>query len=335
MNKKTVIAAVAAAALIGGGIYYWQHHTAENPAELVLNGNVDIRQVSLSFDGSGRIRELLVNEGDKVTAGQVVGHLDTEALELQKADAEAQIQAQQANFERLKNGSRRQEITQGQSRLKAAEAQVVQAKGDLARLQAIAADTDGKATSVHELDAAKSALKVAQAQADESCDALRLLEEGLRKEDIAAAAAQVKALKAKKDLLDYQIGQGELKAPVDAVVRSRLLEPGDMASPQTPVYTLALSSPKWVRVYVSETDLDKVREGMNADVTTDSAPDKPVKGTVGYISSVAEFTPKAVQTTELRSSLVYEVRVNVDDKANALRMGQPATVKLHTAVAAH
>jgi HlyD family secretion protein len=129
-------------------------------------------------------------------------------------------------------------------------------------------------------------------------------------------------------LLRHRIAQGELKAPADAVVRSRLLEPGDMATPQKPVYALALTRSKWVRVYVGEPDLGKVRPGQTARVTTDSRPDKPIVGKVGYISSVAEFTPKSVQTEELRTRLVYEARVRVDDTDDALRLGQPATVEL-------
>jgi HlyD family secretion protein len=143
---------------------------------------------------------------------------------------------------------------------------------------------------------------------------------------VAAAQAQLKASLAQLALLQHQIDLGELKAPADAVVRSRLLEPGDMATPQRPVFALALSGPKWVRVYVSERNLSRVRPGMAVRVTTDGQPDQPLQGQVGFISPVAEFTPKSVQTEELRTSLVYEVRVRIDDPADVLRMGQPATV---------
>ena len=171
-------------------------------------------------------------------------------------------------------------------------------------------------------------MQVADAQAAQKRDALRLTEIGPRKEDIAAAEAQLKASEAQLALLQHQVSQGQLVSPSDAVVRSRLLEPGDMATPQKPVYALAITEPKWVRVYVSEAELGKVKPGQAARVTTDSAPGQPIAGKVGYISSVAEFTPKSVQTEELRTSLVYEVRVIVQDKANALRLGQPATVVL-------
>src|SRR5690606_27278564 len=125
-----------------------------------------------------------------------------------------------------------------------------------------------------------------------------------------------------------QIAQGELVAPANAVVRSRLLEPGDMAAPQRPVFALALTHPKWIRVYVSEPELGRIRPGMAARVFTDAHPGEPIAGTVGYISSVAEFTPKTVQTQEQRTSLVYETRIRVEDLDDVLRLGQPATVHL-------
>jgi HlyD family secretion protein len=112
------------------------------------------------------------------------------------------------------------------------------------------------------------------------------------------------------------------------VVRARLLEPGDMASPQRPVFTLAITQPKWVRAYVAEPSLGRIKPGMKASVSTDSAPGRAIPARVGYISSVAEFTPKTVQTEELRTSLVYEVRFLVDDPDDQLRLGMPATVHL-------
>ena len=171
-------------------------------------------------------------------------------------------------------------------------------------------------------------VQVTTARVADQREALRLAELGPRAEEVAAGEAQLQATQAQLELLEYQISQGQLKAPADAVVRSRLLEPGDMATPQRPVFALALTDPKWVRVYVNEPDLGRVRPGMAARVVTDSEPDRPIDGKVGYISSVAEFTPKSVQTEELRTSLVYEVRVLVEDAKDVLRLGQPATVRL-------
>ncbi|MFT3756769.1 MAG: efflux RND transporter periplasmic adaptor subunit [Pseudoxanthomonas sp.] len=315
-----LLAAIAALALAACG--------RKDGNALVLHGNVDIRQVSLAFDGSGRVAEMKADEGDAVKAGQVLATLDVKTLALQAEQAQAQIGVQQQNLLRLKNGSRPEERAQAQSAHTAAQAEAVRAQKDLSRLQGIADNTNGRGVSAQELDRARAAVQVANAQAAQQKDALRLTEIGPRKEDIAAAEAQLKSSEAQLALMQHQISQGELKAPSDAVVRSRLLEPGDMATPQKSVYALAITQPKWVRVYVGEPDLGKVKPGQAVRVTTDSAPDKPVAGKVGYISSVAEFTPKSVQTEELRTSLVYEVRVIIEDADNALRLGQPATVEL-------
>jgi HlyD family secretion protein len=327
MNKKTVIVILVVIAVAIAAGLWWHGRVRNSDASLVLHGNVDIRQISLAFDGSGRITEVRANEGDSVKAGSIIAVLDTRTLQLQAEQAQAQIEVQQQTLLRLRNGSRPQEIAQARSRLVAARADAVRAEQDLTRLQGIAANTQGRAVSAQDLERAQSSVTVARAQASQQQDALSLIEVGPRKEEIGGAEAQLKSSQAQLALLQHQIAQGELKAPSDAVVRSRLLEPGDMATPQRQVFALALVHPKWVRVYVAETDLGKVKPGMQARVTTDSHPDQPISGQVGYISSVAEFTPKSVQTEELRTSLVYEVRVLVEDDANVLRLGQPATVR--------
>ena len=290
---------------------------------LTLYGNVDIRQIALAFEGSGRVLEMAVDEGARVQAGQT--------LALQAAQARAQIEAQRQSLRKLESGTRPQEVAQAQSRVAAARADAARARQDLARLRQLAG---GGAASRQALEHAQTAAQVAEAKVRETQEALRLAQIGPREEDIATARAQLKAAEAALALLEHQIEQGALRAPVSAVVRACLLEPGDMASPQRPAYTLALTQPKWVRVYVAEPDLGRVAPGIPAAVTTDSQPDQPLRGTVGYIASVAEFTPRQVQTAELRTSLVYEVRVQVDDPADALRLGQPATVRLQGAPAA-
>jgi len=324
--KKPLIIAIAVVILTGAAGIGW--HLIHRPKSdtLVLHGNVDVRQVSLSFDGAGRVKEMHAEEGEHVKSGSVLAVLDTTDLALQAAQAQAQIDVQQQTWLRLRNGARPQEVAQARSRLTAVQADAQRAQHDVERLQTIFNNTQGRGVSAQELDRAKAALDVANANVTEQRESLRLTESGPRQEEVAAAAAQLKAAQAQLALLQHQIAQGELKSPSDAVVRSRLAEPGDMVTPQRAVFALALTQPKWVRVYVSETDLGRIRPGMAANVTTDSDPSHPVGGKIGYISSVAEFTPKAVQTEELRTSLLYEVRIVVDDKGDVLRLGQPVTV---------
>jgi HlyD family secretion protein len=324
-NRTLGILGMAALALSGCG------GKDAGKAELVLQGNVDVRQVSLAFEDSGRVAQVRAEEGDSVKAGSILATLDTVSLKLQAEEAKAQGEVQRQNLLRLRNGSRPEEVAQAQARLASAEAEAARAEGDLARLRGIATSTQGRGVSAQDIDHASKAAVAARARAREQAEALRLTRRGPRAEDVAGGEAQVKAVQAQVALLQHRIDQGVLRAPVDGVVRSRLLEPGDMASPQKAVFAIALAHPKWVRVYVNQPDLGRIKPGMAASVVSDSMPDQPVAGRIGYISSVAEFTPKSVETEELRTSLVYEVRVQVEDKANRLRLGQPVTVRINTA----
>ncbi|EMR6213858.1 HlyD family efflux transporter periplasmic adaptor subunit, partial [Acinetobacter baumannii] len=155
---------------------------------------------------------------------------------------------------------------------------------------------------------------------------------GARKEDREATRAQYEVTKANLDLINYNLTQAELRSPVNAVVRARLQEVGDMTTAQKAVYTLALTNPKWIRVYVNEQDLSSIKMGDTAQVIRDAYPNQPMNGKIGYISSVAEFTPKTVQTEEIRTTLVYEVRVYVHDPNDQLKMGQPVTVNVPLAL---
>ncbi len=156
---------------------------------------------------------------------------------------------------------------------------------------------------------------------------------GVSRQDLDNAKAAFDAEAAKRDadtaqlaLLRQELKDAELVAPSNATVRTRVMEPGEMASPTRPVFSLALTDPKWVRVYVSESDLGHVHPGMRASVSVDAFPGRRFDGWVGFISPSAEFTPKSVETTDLRTSLVYEVRVFVMDRRDELRLGMPATV---------
>jgi HlyD family secretion protein len=332
MRKPIVLAIVGLLVLVGLG-YWWTHRDSDRSDTIELTGNVDVRQVSLAFEGSGRIRELLVSEGQRVTAGQVLGRLDVRTPELQAESARAQIASAEQNLLRLHNGARPEELGQARARLAGAQAEVTLAEQELARLRSVSGETAGRGVAGRDIDQASAKLRQARSRVAELGEGLQLLVAGARSEDIAGAQAQVRASQAQLALIDHQIDEAELKAPVAGVVRSRLAEPGDIASPQRPVYAIALTQPKWVRVYVAETDLGRLRPGMMAQVFIDSAQGRGISGKVGYISSVAEFTPKQVETKDLRTSLVYEVRVLVDDPGDRLRLGQPATVRIRASSA--
>ena len=327
--KRTVwIAAVVVLALAVSGWFWWSARNHDDAKELVLYGNVDLRQVDLAFNNSERIAAVLVQEGEHVRKGQLLARLDTARLEPRLAQAEAQAAAQRQVVQRLRNGSRPEEIAQARANLESARAEVINARLQHERLKSAAEMSAGRAVRQQDVDNAKAALEVAEAKLTVNQRTLDLSVAGPRKEEIAEAAARLRAVEAEAALLRQQLSDSQLTAPVDAVVRTRVMEPGEIASPQKSVFALAITDPKWVRVYVSEPDLGKVRHGMTATVGVDSFPKRRFEGWVGFISPVAEFTPKSVQTEELRSSLVYEVRVFVKDPEDGLRLGMPATAYL-------
>jgi HlyD family secretion protein len=322
---RLILLLLVVCALAGGAAWWWIDHRRGEKNELVLYGNLDLRQVMLAFNNSERISAVLVQEGDRVGKGQVLARLDTSRLEPQVAQAEAVAAAQKHVVERMHNGSRPEEIAQARANLESAKVDAANARKHYERFSKLA---ETGAVSKEDLDNAKAALDVAQAKVAVNQKTLDLLVIGPRKEDIAQAEAQLRANEAQLGFLRQQLKDAELRAPSSAVVRTRLMEPGEMASAQKPVFSLAIIDPKWIRAYVSEPDLGRIQPGMPASVMVDSFPNQRFDGWVGFISPVAEFTPKAVQTPELRTSLVYEVRVFVKDPSDVLRLGMPATVYL-------
>jgi HlyD family secretion protein len=324
MKRARIIILVLLAAGLGVGLWFWLHRgpgQAEN--QLVLYGNVDIRQAQLAFNGNERIATLLVEEGDRVKAGQLLARLDTQRLEARAASRDAQVQAQRQVVARLEAGNRPEDIRKAKADLEAAKADLTNA--DLTYKRVILLNTQG-VDPAQRKDDARAALDVAKAREAAANEAYDLMVLGPRKEDIAAAKATLQAYEADLALARRELADAELYAPTNGVIRNRLLEAGDMASPQKPVFTLALDNPVWVRAYVPETDLGKLRIGMKAEVTTDSFPTNRYPAWIGFISPTAEFTPKTVETPEVRTKLVYEVRAFVPNPQGELRLGMPAVV---------
>jgi HlyD family secretion protein len=327
-KRRLMIVALVLAAMASGGIAWWLIHRSGAPVELTLHGNVDLRQVALPFNNNERIAEVLVQEGNRVRKGELLARLDTSRLEPQVAQATAQVAAQHAAVERLHHGSRPEEIAQAKANLESAKADAFNARRQFERKSTLLSKDAG---TQQDADAAQATAGVANARVDVSQKALDLAVIGPRQEDIDQAEAQLRGSEAQLAFLRQQLADAELKAPLDSIVHSRLMEPGEMASPQRPVFSLAIIDPKWVRTYASERDLAKIHNGMQAFATVDSFPGRRFEGWIGFVSPVAEFTPKAVETEELRTSLLYEVRVFVKDPGNDLPLGMPATVELPNA----
>jgi HlyD family secretion protein len=323
--KIRTTGAVVIATAIAAGAFFHLRANDEISSELILHGNVDIRQVELAFNASGRISRIDAREGDAVKSGQTLALLDTERLRLSLLQAEAQAAAQRETVKRLEAGSRPEEIRQARAQRDAARVAMDDAGHFHRRQQSLVARNF---ISRQQADSARFAFDRARAQWRAVSETARLAELGPRREDVAAARATLDAFEAATAQLRRDIAEGELRAPSDGVIDKRILEVGDMASPQKAVFTLALTDPLWVRVWLPETRLGRIPTGARATVHTDSHPGKAYSGWVGYVSPSAEFTPKSVETADVRSSLVYQARVFVCSGADELRQGMPATVKI-------
>jgi len=325
MKKKVIGAAIFLLLLVGGVAVLNKEKTAGSVDVLSLYGNIDIREIQLTVNGSEHIAEIKVQEGDRVKKGQLLATLHTELLEAQLAGSEAELQAQQQIVNKLKAGSRPQEIAKAKAEYSAAKSAARTARDTAKRLEKL---LPKKLASPDDVETAQARASTATAQAEAVHQAWLLVVEGPRKEDIALAEAMLKAKQANVRLAKQHLEDSKLISPSDGVIRNRILEPGDMVTPQSAILTLALVDPVWVRAYLPETELGKVAEGFNAEIMSDSYPDKRYQGWVGYISPTAEFTPKNVQTPELRTRLVYSVRIYACNPANELRLGMPVTVKI-------
>jgi len=320
-----VVLPVILGCVIAAFLYAHFHNPVNNTDTLGIYGNVDIRQIQVAFQATGRIKDLLVQEGDVVAAGQLLAKMDPVRYEAAVKQARGQVSAQKELVARLEAGSRPEEIESARASVRAAEAALTNAELVYRRTKEL---TLTKTVSQQNLDTADANYKLAKAKLEEARQGLALAVKGPRQEDIRAALAQLDVYEATLGLSEQKLADTELHAPAAGVIQNRILEPGDMASSQTPVCTLALNDPVWVRAYVSETDLGRIFQGMRAQVTTDSFPDKVYEGWIGFISPTAEFTPKQIETAELRSRLVYQVRVYVCNPQNELRLGMPVSVHL-------
>jgi len=260
--------------------YYYFQNKRKNAHELILFGNVDIRQVDIGFRVPGQVEALYFEEGDYVTAGQLLAKLNDTPYISQIVEAEANEASIKASFENAEK--------------------LVKRRQELIELGGI---------SQENLDDARANYATLQA-------------------NLAAAKA---ALVVAKDNLAYT----QAFAPTDGVILTRIREPGTVVNISDPVYILSVSSPVWIRAYVTEPHLGQIYFGMTAEVFIDMPHASVYTGKIGFISPVAEFTPKTVESTQLRTDLVYRLRIYVDNPDHILKQGMPVTVKLKLKTEGH
>lgn len=338
--KKRPLLLLPLIVIAAGLVYYFKFaRPAVDDGHLRLSGNIEVTEAQLSFKIAGRMQQRLVQEGDAVVAGQPLARLDSQDQQLAVRQAEANLTLAQAVLAELQAGSRPQEIETARAELARAEAAAQtalanerQAAADHQRYQALVA-AGGVSQRQFEsqrtaLTAASNASEEARARVKAAREQLALRQAGTRQESIDGAAAKVAAAAAALDQARQQQSYTELLAPFAGVVLTTPAEAGEYLNPSSPVVSLGELDKPWLRAYLNERDLGRVRLGQTVAVSTDSYPGKTYPGRISFISGQAEFTPKSVQTFEERVKLMYRVKIELDNPEQQLKPGMPADARI-------
>jgi HlyD family secretion protein len=324
--KKAIPVVILVLALAGAGVWFARRNLRhQDEGVLELQGNVDIREVNLGFRVAGRLQEVLRDEGDAVKVGEILARLDDEPYRHEVEESRGQIGSLRARLALLEAGNRPQEIGQARAQVFEREVTATNAERLYKRQEQL---FQNRTVSIQERDDAEANYRESEARLKSARERLNLLESGFRVEDIAQAKAELARAEGSLASAELKVTDTVLKSPADGVVLTRAQEPGAILQAGTTVLTVSLQQPVWVRAYIQETDLGRIHPGMRAEIHTDSNPGKAYAGTIGYISPRAEFTPKNVETTELRTTLVYRLRVVVENADEGLRQGMPVTAKI-------
>lgn len=327
MKRRVALIVVLLAALLSW--YFWQRSNAlDIHGAFNIYGNVDVHQVELAFRVSGKLSELKAQEGDHVNAGEVLAQLDREPFNNDVAAATADAAAARAQFAKLTHGYRVEEVAQAQASVRQRESDIQNANQTLARIKQLA---NQQLATAQQVDDASARARTTEALLASAKEQLRMLARGSRQEDIAAQEAVLAAANARLAKAQLALSDSTLTAPTTGIIAVRAREIGAIVQAGQTVYTVALVDPVWIRAYVPEPRLGRMQPGMKVTLTTDSSPGKQYEGTVGFISPEAEFTPKNVQTEQVRDSLVYRVRIIAHDPDNVLRQGMPVSVHVPAA----
>jgi HlyD family secretion protein len=330
--KRVIPIVILLAVAVAAGVYYYPRllKKAAPVNQLTLSGNIEAHESLVGFKVPGRIVELPVEEGQQVAQGALLALLDDADYQQRVRVDEATVRVRESNLALTLAGTRHQEVKAAQQTMIDAEADLEQKKLDNERAQQLFAKDE---VSAQERDQAATALK--RAQAIFSADQQRYNEavEGSRQEDIAIARANLNEASANLGLSKVNLSYTILRAPSTGVITVRQAELGEVVSPGSPVVTLSDLDHIWMRAYIAETDLGRIRWGQEAIVTTDTYSGKQYHGRISFISSDAEFTPKSVQTTKERVTLVYRIKIDIDNLNHELKPGMPADATIELGAA--
>ncbi len=326
MKKRLRVIVPVVVVLIAAAIWLTLRNGDASGAGLFASGTVEGTEADLGFQVPGRVVQVVPQEGDSVSKGEELARLDTDEMEASRAAARAQLSAAQARLTELERGARPEEVAQAEAAARSAGQQAEDARRDAERAQRLFA---GGAVSQQALDKATTVSDVADATLDQAQQSLALVRAGPRQEVIHAQRALVEQARANLARAQAVLENAVIHAPFSGLITVRHREPGETVSPGSPVLTLLDPDDRWVRIYVRENEVGRVHLGQTATITSDTYPDSTYTGSVVFIGSKAEFTPRNVQTQEERIKLVYPVKVHITGDPNfELKPGIPADVTL-------
>jgi HlyD family secretion protein len=324
LNKTTSwlsILILLSVVIIACGVYYYQNQ--QEPA-LTLYGNVDIRTVNLSFRVGGRLASLNVDEGDHIEPGKLLGKLDYSSYINAQNESDANVAAAQAQLDLLLAGYRDEEIAQARSAVAQQQAAFDYADSFYKRQQRLWATLS---IASNDLENAKTARNQAQAALQAAKDKLSQYLKGNRVQQIDQAKAAVAQAQARADQAALDLKDTQLYSPAAGIVLTRTVEPGTMLAAGATVFNVSLTRPVWIRAYIDGINLRHAIPGTEVQIFIDGRANEPYLGKIGFVSPTAEFTPKNVETPELRTDLVYRLRIIVTNPDDALRQGMPVTLR--------
>lgn len=313
--------------IVAAGILYYSltRNKEEGDYFIKVSGNIEATEADVGFKISGRIVSRFFEEGDWVDKGKVLSKLDDQDL-LQRLDlTRATLMSAQARLSKLLAGARPEELRQAEANLQQAQLDLENKETQYERVREL---YKRGVISKDTFDSAETKYKVAQAALQIATESYHLVKEGPRQEDIEDGRAQVAQAQVSLKLAETQLSYAVLKSPISGIVLVRSSEIGEVVNPGTSVLTLVDINNVWLKAYIPETDLGKVKWGQEVVVTTDLRPKKEYRGRISFISSEAEFTPKQIQTEKERVTLVYRIKIDIPNPDRELKPGMPADGKI-------
>jgi len=326
MNRKIIlvfIILVAAAA----AVFFLVKRAPRNTDELKVSGTMEVTSVELSFKVGGRLIQRLVDEGQMVTTGQLVARLEDDELKDERSVRSADQRAAKAGLADLQAGSRREEIAQGEAALARMKADAERLAKDAVRVENL---YKREVVPLKDLEAARAGRDTSAAAVREAEERLRLLRIGPRPDAVQERRARADAAGAGLSLAETRLAQSSLTSPLAGLVLAKHAEPGEMLAPGAPVVTVGKMDEIWLRAYIPESELGRVKVGQTARVSVDSWPGRVFDGRISFISPQSEFTPKNVQTEKERVKLVYRIKITLANPKMELKPGMPADAVIET-----